>query len=139
MLKGVREFGEPRPSRTPDFKSVHIGIYNLLKVSRQRLAISGVATTIRSDTFSNVKYDAGETILVKIDFLVIWNLSDGARGVNRLERNEADKHSGGAHLTSANEAGRSAIRAPPKRGVLRYVAILSLAARLLFLFYCAWV
>lgn len=81
--KDVRQVGELRHGRAPDFEQVGVGIHDILEVDGQRGAIGGVGAASGADALGDVEDDACEALLVQVDFLVIGDLADGAGGVRR--------------------------------------------------------
>lgn len=48
-------------------------------MSGERLTIGGVTTAWSTHSLCNIKDYAREAILVKVDFLIIWDLTDSAK------------------------------------------------------------
>lgn len=78
--RDVRQVGELRACRAPDFEEVRVRIDNVLEVDGQRCAVGGVGAASRADALGDVEDDACEAFFVEVDFLVIGDLADGAGG-----------------------------------------------------------
>jgi hypothetical protein len=100
---------------------VGVRVDDVLEVDGQGGAVGGVGAAGGADALGDVEDDAGEAVFVEVDLLVVGDLADGA--ADRWLWLALGECGMGTHLTSAKEEGSSAIRAPPKRGVLRYEVI----------------
>jgi hypothetical protein len=62
----------------PDFHGVDVRVDDVFEVRCESRAIDGGATTCYAHTLGDVEDDAGEAVFVKVNFLVIGNLANGA-------------------------------------------------------------
>ncbi len=74
----LRELGELSFTGTPHFHSISLGVDDVFKMRRQSGAINSWSSTFNAYSLGNIEDDASEAIFVKIDFLMIWDLSNGA-------------------------------------------------------------
>ena len=75
-----REFGEEGSARIPDFDGVDVRVDDILQVSCQRGAIDLGTGSWLANSLSDVEDDAGEAVLVDVDFLVVGDLPELAVG-----------------------------------------------------------
>lgn len=75
------------------------------------ILISGGSSFV--DPLSDIEYDAGETLGVDVDFLIIWDLANIACKSQRA----CGVTSGTVHLTSAKFLGRPTVMAPPNNSM----------------------
>jgi len=67
-----------RVASTPDLDSIGIRINDILKVGSHSCAIGRGATAWQTDSLGDVEDYACEAIFVKVDFLVVGDLTDCA-------------------------------------------------------------
>lgn len=74
----IRELGELCISGVPHAHRVGIVTDQLFQVSRERLAVNLGGSAVGANTFTDLKNDACEAILVDIDLLVVGDLAQFA-------------------------------------------------------------
>ena len=117
--------GELRLCCVPHFDRIGVAANQVLQVHGHRLAILLEARLVRPGglyALGNVEDDAGESVLIDPDLLVVGDFAQIAeeRAIE-LATNPSGKLNSGVvcrYLTSAKLTGRSLTRAPPNRGVL---------------------
>lgn len=124
---GVLEVRKRGLGRVPDFDRVGVVADEFFEVRSERAAVGlevgvgrgggGGGGGLGADALGDVEDDAGEAVLVDVDFLVVGDLADFAGGKGGVNSCRA-RLGLGLYLTSANFSGRSQRRAPPKRGVV---------------------
>ena len=131
---GALEVGKGGLGRVPDLDRVGVVADKFLEVCGQGAPVGleavgcGRGGRRGPDALGDVKDDAGEAVLVDVDFLVVGDFAEfAARWVSwpvllvsssvRFVGGKAGLELG-LYLTSANFSGRSQMREPPKRGVV---------------------
>lgn len=75
----LRQVGKLGITRVPHLDSINVATDQVLQVCRQCPAVDLDAATGRADPLGDVDDDAGEAVLVDVDFLVVWDLAQFAR------------------------------------------------------------
>lgn len=121
-----RQFRELSLASRPHLHSVGFAINDLFQVEGHGGTIDSCVGAGGTDTLGDVEDDGREAIFVDEDFLVVRDLTDFANMVVRDSEDQKGAEMERTHLTSAKVEGRSAIRAPPKRGTLSYVVMFAM-------------
>jgi len=73
---GIPQAREQSLGRVPHLDCVDIRTHNLLQMGGQGLAVNLWAAPGLADSFRDLEDDAGVSVLVDVDFLIVWHLAE---------------------------------------------------------------